>query len=172
LVSILADRHRTVDGERHRCRRGSNVTRRSTNRSRRRRAHTKEPKKRVGGRPIVYHVKLSSEERARLEALVRRTTAPQAHVRRAKIALYADEGVGTVEIARRLSLSAQTVSLWRRRFALFGVATLADAPRSGAPRIHGDDTIAKIIELTTTTAPPDGSTHLRGPRFLIQSLPE
>jgi len=81
-------------------------------------AHTKEPKKRVGGRPIVYHVKLSSEERARLEAFVRRTTAPQAHVRRAKIALYADEGVGTVEIARRLSLSAQTLSLWRRRFGL------------------------------------------------------
>jgi transposase len=122
-------------------------------------AHTKEPKQRTGGRPIVDHVTLSSEERARLEALVRRTTAPQAHVRRATIALYADEGVGTVELARRLSLSAQTVSLWRRRFALFGVATLADAPRSGAPRIHRDDTIATIIELTTTTAPPDGSTH-------------
>jgi hypothetical protein len=25
-------------------------------------AHTKEPKKRVGGRPIVYHVTLSSED--------------------------------------------------------------------------------------------------------------
>ena len=69
-------------------------------------AHTTEPKQRAGGRPIVDHVTLSSEERARLEALVRRTTAPQAHVRRATIALDADEGVGTVELARRLSLSS------------------------------------------------------------------
>ena len=63
----------------------------------------------VGGRPILYHVTLSKEEREHLEALVRQTTAPQAQVRRAKIALYAAEGMGTTEIARKLSLSAQTV---------------------------------------------------------------
>ena len=39
------------------------------------------------GRPIVYHVKLSDEERESLESLIRATTAPQSKERRAKIAL-------------------------------------------------------------------------------------
>ncbi|WP_298207831.1 helix-turn-helix domain-containing protein [Ferrimicrobium sp.] len=67
--------------------------------------------------------------------------------------------MGMRAIATKLSLSAQTVEKWRRRFSLFGVQTLSDAPRRGAPRTHGDEKIAEIIELTTTTSPPDGSTH-------------
>ncbi|MHB8190961.1 MAG: helix-turn-helix domain-containing protein [Ferrimicrobium sp.] len=118
-----------------------------------------EPTRSVVGRPIVYHVTLSEEERENLLALIRQTTAPQAQVRRAKIALYADEGMGTGAIAKKLSLSAQTVDKWRRRFSLFGVKTLSDAPRSGAPRTHGDDKITEIIKLTTTTDPPDSPTH-------------
>ncbi len=118
-----------------------------------------EPTRSVGGRPIFYHVTLSHEERENLLALVRQTTAPQAQVRRAKIALLAAEGMGTIAIAKELSLSAQTVDKWRKRFSLFGVSVLSDAPRSGVPRTHGDDKIAEIIKLTTTTSPPDGSTH-------------
>ena len=118
-----------------------------------------EPTRNVGGRPIFYHVTLSHEERENLLALVRQTTAPQAQVRRAKIALLAAEGMGTIAIAKELSLSAQTVDKWRKRFSLFGVSVLSDAPRSGVPRTHGDDKIAEIIKLTTTTSPPDGSTH-------------
>ncbi|MEX6430836.1 MAG: helix-turn-helix domain-containing protein [Ferrimicrobium sp.] len=48
---------------------------------------------------------------------------------------------------------------WIKRFALYGVGTLADAPRPGTPRTHGDDKITEIIRLTTMTEPPDSSTH-------------
>jgi len=75
-----------------------------------------EPTPNVGGRPILYHVSLSKEERERLEALVRQTTAPQAQVRRAKIALLADEGMGTNAIAETLSLSGRRVSRIVSRF--------------------------------------------------------
>ncbi|SHE83415.1 Homeodomain-like domain-containing protein [Ferrithrix thermotolerans DSM 19514] len=69
------------------------------------------------------------------------------------------EGVRLLDIARELDVSMFTVSKWAKRFALFGVKSLSDAPHSGAERRHGDDKIAEIIELTTTTSPPDGSTH-------------
>jgi hypothetical protein len=68
-----------------------------------------EPTRNVGGRPILYHVTLSQEERENLLALVRQTTATQAQVRRAKIALLADEGMGTNAIAKTRPLPAQTV---------------------------------------------------------------
>ena len=58
--------------------------------------------------------------------------------------------------ADELDVSNFTVSKWVRRF---GVRSLGDAPRSGVPRTHGDDKIAEIIKLTTTTTPPDSSTH-------------
>jgi hypothetical protein len=61
--------------------------------------------------------------------------------------------------ADELDVSHFTVSKRPRRFALYGVRSLGDAPRSGVPRTHGDDKIAEIIKLTTATTPPDASTH-------------
>ena len=45
-----------------------------------------------------------------------------------------------------MSLTSQSQS-GSRRFALYGVRSLGDAPRSGVPRTHGDDKIAEIIKL-------------------------
>ena len=45
----------------------------------------------------------------------------------------------------------------RKRFSLFGVSVLSDAPRSGTPRVHDDDKIAEIIRLTTTTEPKNST---------------
>ncbi len=59
-----------------------------------------EPTRNVGGRPIPYRVTLSREKRMNLLAFVRQTIAPRAQVRRAKIALYPDEGMGTGAIAK------------------------------------------------------------------------
>ncbi|MHB8190837.1 MAG: helix-turn-helix domain-containing protein [Ferrimicrobium sp.] len=66
---------------------------------------------------------------------------------------------GFARSANEPDVSDVTVSKWVRRFALYGVKTLSDAPRSGAPRTHGDDKITEIIKLTTTTDPPDSPTH-------------
>jgi hypothetical protein len=49
-------------------------------------------------------VRLSSEERKALEALVRQSTAAQRDVVRAKVALMADEGLTTTAIAASLGM--------------------------------------------------------------------
>ncbi|MHB8345508.1 MAG: helix-turn-helix domain-containing protein [Ferrimicrobium sp.] len=66
---------------------------------------------------------------------------------------------GFARSANEPDVSNFTVSKWVRRFALYGVQSLGDAPRSGVPRTHGDDKITEIIKLTTTTDPPDSPTH-------------
>ncbi len=53
---------------------------------------------------------------------------------RARIVLLAADGVSNVEIARLVGVSLPTVSLWRQRYAVGGLAALADQPRSGRPR--------------------------------------
>ena len=114
--------------------------------------------KRSGRRP-TYVVTLSDEDKEFLTSVIAKRTAPAAQVTRAKIALLANEHVRLRDIADELDVSNFTVSKWVRRFALFGVRSLGDAPRSGVPRTHGDEKIAEIIKATTTTTPPDSSTH-------------
>jgi predicted DNA-binding transcriptional regulator YafY len=116
-------------------------------------------KKRTGRKP-TYVVTLSDEDKEFLTSFIAKRNAPAVQVMRAKIALLANEGVRLRDIADELDVSTFTVSKWVKRFALFGVRSLGDAPRSGTPRTHGDDKIAEIIERTTMTEPPDASTHL------------
>jgi transposase len=52
---------------------------------------------------------------------------------RAKAVLLAGDGKSTVDIARKLGLSTDFVSIWRNRFAFAGIAGLTDRPRSGRP---------------------------------------
>jgi putative transposase len=92
--------------------------------------------------PCPARVDLTAEERAGLEALVRRHTAGQQLVLRARIVLAAAEGLSNCQIARELGVALETVRLWRQRWLGFaGVALadlsvadrLADAPRAGRP---------------------------------------
>ncbi len=115
-------------------------------------------KKRTGRKP-TYVVTLSDEDKEFLTSFIAKRNAPAAQVTRAKIALLANEHVRLCDIADELDISTFTVQKWIKRFALYGVGTLADAPRPGTPRTHGDDKITEIIRLTTMTEPPDSSTH-------------
>ena len=63
-----------------------------------------------------YTVQLSTEERAELEARARIYTSPYRDVIRARIVLYAAEGLRNDEIAARLDTPRQIVSRWRKRF--------------------------------------------------------
>jgi len=63
-----------------------------------------------------YQIELTPEERAELEALARKYTALYCHVVRAKVVLFAAQGLGNDEIARRLDLPREKVSQWRKRF--------------------------------------------------------
>lgn len=52
---------------------------------------------------------------------------------RARIILRLAKGMTHKEVAEELQTSAQTVSLWSRRYRDGSIAGLADAPRSGRP---------------------------------------
>jgi transposase len=103
---------------------------------------------------------LQSEERDALEALLRAHGCTLAEQRRARIALLADEGRSTTEIAWTLGVDADTVSRWRGRIAAGGLgedvrAALADAPRSGRPR--SIDAVRRAQIVATACDPlPDG----------------
>lgn len=86
---------------------------------------------RLGLRPAPT-VPLSERERSELEALIRKTTEPVGHVRRAMIALLSADSVPSKEIATTLRPSWFTVSKWRRGFSHYGIGVLDDAPSSGA----------------------------------------
>jgi len=87
-------------------------------------------------------VLLAEEERARLVQVTKRHKSGQQLVLRAQIVLAAGEGKSNITIAQELSVSVETVRLWRDRWAALqsidlkdqGVEQrLADAPRPGAP---------------------------------------
>ena len=86
---------------------------------------------RAASRDIVV---LGSRRKARLEAIVRRASAPQALVLRARIVLLAYAGWPNSQIARELGCAVNTVRTWRRRFVRGGMPALRDRPRSGRPR--------------------------------------
>lgn len=87
-------------------------------------------------------VQLSEEERAALVEVTKRHKSGQQLVLRARIVLAAGEGQSNAEIARLLSVSVETVRLWRDRWAALQETDLkekaveqrlADAPRPGVP---------------------------------------
>lgn len=84
------------------------------------------------GRPATEIV-LKQDERDELERVVRGQTSSQRDVRRARVILAAAAGEETVAMAARLGHSTSTVSRWRTRFSIHGIAGLLDRARSGRP---------------------------------------
>ena len=84
-------------------------------------------------RESPFSVVLSKEERVALEAQARQYTSPYCDVVRAKIVLFAAEGLSNDMIAARLDTPRQIVSKWRRRFHNERLSGLDELPRSGRP---------------------------------------
>jgi len=101
-------------------------------------------------------VKLSRKERKALEVLVRRGTARQRDVVRAKIALMAHDGAMNTTIAASLSMSLPSVSMWRGRVANQGVAGLREAQRPGRPRRISDVQRLQLLSLACEPAEARG----------------
>jgi hypothetical protein len=85
-------------------------------------------------RPPRHRIELSEDERGVLERIARAEKLPFQDVQRARIVLYAAEGMHDTEIASRLDTSAGLVGRWRRRFAEQRLEGLKDKPRAGRPR--------------------------------------
>jgi hypothetical protein len=86
-----------------------------------------------GVSPFV--IVLTADERQELECRARCYTASYAVVVRAKIMLFAADGLSNVEIATRCDTSPQVVHRWRKRFFEQRLKGLEDAARSGRPRV-------------------------------------
>ena len=85
-------------------------------------------------RPARHKIELSEQERVVLERRARAEKLPFQDVQRARIVLYAAEGLADTEIAARLDTSPGLVGRWRRRFADQRLDGLKDQPRAGRPR--------------------------------------
>ena len=92
-------------------------------------------------------VKLARKERQELQSLIRRTTAAQRDVTRARIALMAHEGYTSVAISQELGVSVQSVSQWRQRIARQGAQGIREAERSGRPPRITQETRLQLIAL-------------------------
>ena len=79
-------------------------------------------------------VDLTGAERAELEQRVVCYTRPHKEVQRAKMVLYAAEGLTNREIAARLDTAPDVVGRWRKRFHEQRLDGLRDQARAGRPR--------------------------------------
>jgi len=80
-----------------------------------------------------YRIELADDERAVIEQRARSSNAPFRAVIRARIVLYAAEGLDNVVIADRLDASRSFVSRVRKRFYEERLKGLEERPRSGRP---------------------------------------
>jgi transposase len=89
-------------------------------------------------KPYRYRIKLSPQERKQLQMLIRAGTTERRVADRARIILWAADGLTIAETQRRLACSEQTILNWRRIFlARRGTGNIADLlqdrPRPGRP---------------------------------------
>jgi len=88
----------------------------------------------VMARPPRHRIELSEQERCELERVGRSETMAFRDVQRARIVLYAADGLPDTEIAARLDTTPGIVGKWRRRFAEQRLDGLKDKQRAGRPR--------------------------------------
>ena len=107
-------------------------------------------------------VKVTPEDRRRLEAILLDRSAPQKHVWRANIILATADGCGTGEVMRRSGKSKPVVWRWQERFMQEGVAgLLRDKTRLPGKKPLAAETVQCVVDLALG-APPGETTHWTG----------
>src|SRR5438477_938464 len=104
----------------------------------------------------LHQVKLTDEERRRLQALFRGGSQPVRLLTRARILLLADEGRTDETIVERVGCNLSTVERTRKRYGRAGVnGALHESPRPGGAK-KLDDKQAAILIATACSSPPVG----------------
>jgi len=85
-------------------------------------------------RSSPFPITLSTAEAAELRRRAGKYTLPYFQVQRAKMILYAAEGMPNDEIAACLDTRREVVSLWRKRFFADRLPGLEEHARRGRPR--------------------------------------
>ncbi|GAA3508744.1 transposase [Streptosporangium album] len=123
-------------------------------------------------RPVSPDVVIpGSRRRAKLEAIVARTSSPQNMVLRARIVLLAWQDRPNTTIAAELGTTVDTVRKWRHRFVAGGLPALKDQVRHGRPETYGPDVRLAVIACATSV-PPSGESqwsHLSIARHLAHT---
>ncbi len=121
-------------------------------------------------------VRISQRQRNLLEAIVRRSSAPQRLVKRAQIVLALADGMSPAEVARELDILRQTVYKWRdrwnaqserlveveakpindRRLNELLEKVLLDGARIGRPATFSPEQVVKIIALACESPKASG----------------
>jgi transposase len=109
------------------------------------------------GRP-KQPLKLTREERDRLESLAHRARSQPFLARRARVVLACGEGLNNSKVARKLRVSPGMVGKWRARFLKARLEGLYDEPRPGAPRTVSDEQVEKVV-IQTLESTPRAETH-------------
>lgn len=105
------------------------------------------------GRPRTFEIALANDARTQLEHIAGSRSLPAGLVRRARVILLSASGMANRDVAAAVGLSGVMVGHWRRRYHALGLAGLYDAPRSGRPRTHDDDEVARLLRTVLRTKP-------------------
>jgi transposase len=120
--------------------------------------------------PRAVPVTLTAAERTRLTKRARGAKTAHRDRLRARIVLAAARGQDNARIAADLQVTADTVRKWRGRFAVRGLAGLADLPRCGRPRRISELTRAAVVALACQLPAATGVPLSRwtGPELLAE----
>lgn len=103
---------------------------------------------------------VTDDQRAELTGIAGSTRLPHRRVVQARALLWAADGLGNEEIARRSGVGSDAVRRWRTRFAesrVPGVGVIAKG-RGRKPGL-APGTVAEVVRVTQHERPADGSTH-------------
>ncbi len=112
--------------------------------------------------PIVTAPALpvTKDQRVELMRMAASSSLPHRQVRQAKAMLWAADGVGNQDIARRCGVDSDAVRRWRAKFAEKGVAGVGVIAKGrGRKSSLPPGTVAEVLRLTHNERPADGSTH-------------
>jgi putative transposase len=103
-----------------------------------------------------YHVKLTDKEYLHLCHCMRDGDHSIRAIKRARILLLADEGLGDEEIAETVGVSVATVPRVRKNYHTQGLpAALHEKPRSGTP-LRLDGRVEATLAMLACSTPPAG----------------
>lgn len=108
--------------------------------------------------PRLQPLTVTDDERAKLEAWVRRPKSAQRLALRARIVLAAADGRSNTAIAADLRVTLPTVGKWRQRFLDKRLDGLTDEPRPGPPRTITDAHVEDVVTRTLESKPAN-ATH-------------
>ncbi len=118
---------------------------------------------------VAPSIKLTKKERTTLQCWSQGRRISVRQRDRARMTLFAADGMSNKEVATEMGVKAHTVGRWRSRFAELRLAGIEkDLPRGGRPRNQREQLESKIIRKTTQETPKN-ATHW-STRTLAQEL--